>query len=113
MKRTNWDGMSIDELWTLREKVAETLVARIADEKNILKDRLKQLTRRFQTEQLRRQHGRRPYPRVLPKYRNPDQRSQTWAGRGKQPRWLTAELRSGKRIEDFLIAHQERGKDSR
>ncbi len=113
MKRTNWDRMSIDELSTLRDKVTETLVARIADEKNILEDRLKQLTRRFQTEQLRGQHGRRPYPRVLPKYRNPDQPSQTWAGRGKQPRWLTTQLRSGKRIEDFLIAHQGRGKHTR
>jgi DNA-binding protein H-NS len=113
MKRTNLDSISIDELWTLREKVAETLAARIADEKNILENRLRQLQQRFQTERFRGQHGRRPYPRVLPKYRNPDQPSQTWAGRGKQPRWLTAQLRSGKRAEDFLIAHQERGKRSR
>jgi DNA-binding protein H-NS len=38
-----------------------------------------------------------------PKYRNPDQPSETWAGRGKQPRWLVAQLRSGKRIDDFKI----------
>jgi DNA-binding protein H-NS len=107
MKRTSFDSMSIDELWTLRDKVAETLLARIADEKNILENRLRQLTQRFQAKRLRGRHGRRPYPRVLPKYRNPDRPSQTWAGRGKQPRWLTTQLRSGKRIEDFLIAHQE------
>jgi DNA-binding protein H-NS len=106
MKRTSLDSMSIDELWTLHEKVEETLAARIADEKNILENRLRQLTQRFQTERLRGRHSRRPYPRVLPKYRNPDQPSQTWAGRGKQPRWLTAQLRSGKRVEDFLIAHR-------
>ena len=29
--------------------------------------------------------------------------AETWAGRGKQPRWLVAQLRSGKRIEDFTI----------
>ncbi|MCK1655290.1 H-NS histone family protein [Bradyrhizobium sp. 149] len=42
--------------------------------------------------------GREPraYPRVLPKYQNPDRPSETWAGRGKQPRWVTAQLKSGK-----------------
>jgi DNA-binding protein H-NS len=105
MKRTNWESMSIDELWTLRDKMADTLVARIADQKSILENRLRQLTQRFHTKRLRGQRGRRPYPRVLPKYRNPDWPSQTWSGRGKQPRWLTAQLRSGKRVEDFLIAH--------
>jgi hypothetical protein len=29
--------------------------------------------------------------------------SETWAGRGKQPRWLTAQLRSGKLLDDFRI----------
>src|SRR5215467_8123932 len=109
MKELNFDSMSIDELWTLQNKVAETLAARIADEKSILEKRLSQLTRRFQTLRPLEQSGRRPYPRVLPKYRNPDQPSETWSGRGKQPRWLPAQLRSGKRIEDFLIAQRRGG----
>jgi DNA-binding protein H-NS len=46
---------------------------------------------------------RRPYPAVLPKFRNPDDPSQTWTGRGKQPRWLTAKLRSGKMVDEFRI----------
>ena len=29
--------------------------------------------------------------------------SETWAGRGKKPRWLTAQLKSGKRIDGFRI----------
>ena len=45
--------------------------------------------------------GRRPYPPVSPKYRNPDQPSETWAGRGKRPRWLVKQLKSGRRVEDF------------
>jgi DNA-binding protein H-NS len=39
----------------------------------------------------------------LPKYRNPSRPSETWAGRGKQPRWLTVQLESGKQIDDFRI----------
>jgi hypothetical protein len=35
--------MSIDELWDLRQKVAATLVAKIAAEKELIEDRLRQL----------------------------------------------------------------------
>ena len=40
---------------------------------------------------------RRPYPRVLPKFRNPLEPSETWSGRGKKPRWMTKLLKSGRR----------------
>lgn len=40
---------------------------------------------------------------VAPKYRNPANPDQTWAGRGKPPKWLAAELANGKTREDFLI----------
>lgn len=49
--------------------------------------------------------ARRPYPVVVPKYRNPEQPTETWAGRGKTPRWLTAQLKSGRRIDDFRIRY--------
>jgi hypothetical protein len=41
---------------------------------------------------------------VAPKYRNPENPTETWAGRGLKPRWLTAAIKSGKKAEDFLIA---------
>jgi DNA-binding protein H-NS len=41
---------------------------------------------------------------VAPKYRNPDNPSETWAGRGLKPRWLAAALKEGKKIENFTIA---------
>jgi DNA-binding protein H-NS len=47
--------------------------------------------------------ARRRYPQVFPKYRNPAEPSETWAGRGKKPRWLAAQLKSGKQIDDFRI----------
>jgi len=43
---------------------------------------------------------------VAPKYRNPDNPSETWAGRGLKPRWLTAALKSGTKLEHFAIAAQ-------
>ena len=41
--------------------------------------------------------------KVAPKYRNPKNRSETWAGRGAIPRWLAAEIKKGKKREDFAI----------
>jgi DNA-binding protein H-NS len=29
--------------------------------------------------------------------------AETWTGRGKQPRWLVAQLEKGAKLEDFLI----------
>lgn len=41
--------------------------------------------------------------KVAPKYRNPANPAETWAGRGKQPRWLAAYTGSGRKLEEFLI----------
>ncbi len=41
--------------------------------------------------------------KVAPKYRNPADPAETWTGRGKQPRWLAAQVAKGKKVEDFLI----------
>jgi DNA-binding protein H-NS len=41
--------------------------------------------------------------KVAPKYRNPKNRSETWAGRGAMPRWMAAQIKAGKKREDFAI----------
>ncbi len=41
--------------------------------------------------------------KVAPKYRNTSNPKETWAGRGKQPRWLSAETAKGRKLEEFLI----------
>jgi DNA-binding protein H-NS len=40
---------------------------------------------------------------VPPKYRNPADKAATWTGRGRQPLWLVAALKSGKKLDSFLI----------
>lgn len=40
---------------------------------------------------------------AAPKYANPADRSQTWTGRGRQPRWVVAALADGKALEDLAI----------
>jgi DNA-binding protein H-NS len=105
MKRNDYKTMSVDQLWIVHEKIAAMLSEKIISEKNSLENRLRQLNQGVHTAKANpdRERARRPYPTVFPKFRNPAQPSETWAGRGKQPRWLSAQLRSGKQIEDFRI----------
>jgi len=41
--------------------------------------------------------------KVAPKYRDPDNRRNTWSGRGSQPRWLAEKVARGHSAADFLI----------
>jgi DNA-binding protein H-NS len=100
-KHHNLKSMSVDELWAFHGIIESELTRKIAAEKARLDKRLRQLEQN--TTENNPSHARRPYPQVFPKYRNPAQPAETWAGRGKQPRWLTAQLRSGKNLDDFRI----------
>jgi DNA-binding protein H-NS len=37
------------------------------------------------------------------KYANPDNRTQTWTGRGRKRNWLVARLKKGGKMDDFAI----------
>jgi DNA-binding protein H-NS len=101
METHDLKSMSVDELWLLHEQVASELARKLAAEKARLDQRLRQLSSKICNGKMSR--TRRPYPRVFPKYINPAQPEETWAGRGKIPRWLTAQLKSGKKLDDFRI----------
>jgi DNA-binding protein H-NS len=103
MKPHDLESMSMDELWSLHEQVALVLTRKISAEKALLEQRLREIGQSTAGSAKKVSHARRPYPQVFPKYRNPTHPSETWAGRGKQPRWLTAQLRSGKKLDDFRI----------
>jgi DNA-binding protein H-NS len=103
MKSAYLKSISVDELWDLHEQVVAELAHKIAAEKATLADRLRRLGNVNVGASERATRTKRTYPKVFPKYRNPKNRSETWAGRGKQPRWLVAELRSGKKLDDFRI----------
>jgi DNA-binding protein H-NS len=95
MRRAELEKMDLDRLWTLHVEISEVLKEKISQERQRLIDRLKRLEQPVS--------GRRPYPQVRPKYRNPDDPAETWAGRGRCPRWLAKQLESGRRIDEFRI----------
>jgi DNA-binding protein H-NS len=99
----NLKSMSLDRLVELRDQVDSTLSAKVVDQRRSLESELSKLGR-FRgraTTSLGRGGARGS---VAPKYRNPQNPSETWAGRGLKPRWLVAAIKTGKKMDDFLIA---------
>lgn len=41
--------------------------------------------------------------KVAAQYENPADKTQTWTGRGRQPKWIVAAIESGKQLADFRI----------
>ncbi|HEY5505362.1 MAG TPA: H-NS histone family protein [Sedimentisphaerales bacterium] len=101
--------MSVDELWHIHEEIGKILLEKITSEKQELERRLLQLNPDKAVPA--GATGRRKYPAVVPKYCNPASPSETWSGRGKQPRWLVAQLRSGHKIEEFAISQAKPAKE--
>lgn len=115
-KKFDLAAMSVDEMWQLHEEIGKILSVRLTSEKRELEKRLAQLRRETESHRssdvgdqaAQPEHReRRKYPRVFPKYRNPELPSQTWSGRGKQPRWFADALKTGRSIEEFLIEKPE------
>jgi DNA-binding protein H-NS len=100
VKDRNLESMSTDELWNLHEQIRELLSTKLDAEKHELERRLAGLN--GQNE--RNKRARRPYPKVYPKFRNPDRPNETWSGRGRQPHWVTEQLKVGKKVDDLLIS---------
>lgn len=47
--------------------------------------------------------GRKTRKSAPPKYANPADRSLTWTGRGRRPRWVVDALAAGKELGDLAI----------
>jgi DNA-binding protein H-NS len=120
-KKFNLDAMSTDEMWQLHEEISRILSVKLTSEKRELEKRLARLRKEKEFPPVKELETpfedllseRRKYPRVLPKYQNPNVPAETWSGRGKRPRWLMAALKSGHTIEEFFISNAESNKKTR
>src|SRR5712664_373360 len=99
----NLKSMSIDKLSKLRSQIDAALSSKVIEERRTLQNELGKLERRA-TNGARVKGGRGGVRGpVAPKYRNPANPTETWAGRGLKPRWLAAALKSGRKLEHFSI----------
>jgi len=103
----NVDNLSYADLQKLKNQIEGTLVARQEQEKQVLKNKIRQLAKENGTtiEELFGLKGGKKggAAKVAVKYRNPANSSETWTGRGRAPKWLQAKLDAGAKKEQFLI----------
>ena len=121
------NAMSMPELLKLRGQIQTALARKIEREREELQAQIDQLSALDLTGGGSRSGVRRGRPprgsarsrrgngkahplkgrSVAPKYRDPENPSQTWAGRGQAPRWLTAYEAQGRKRDEFLIGATE------
>jgi DNA-binding protein H-NS len=90
----NLNGLSLKELKDLQSQVAKA-IASFEDRKK--KEALADLEELTGAPVVRR---RAP---ASAKYANPADKSDTWSGRGRKPRWFIAALAEGQQPEDLAI----------
>jgi len=101
MPALNLRNMNVDALLDLRSQIDGQLASRRSD----LQKQLARLQRAGNEAPHVVANGRTSAMKgvkVKPKYRDA-KTGDTWAGRGVQPRWLTAALKAGKKLDDYLI----------
>jgi DNA-binding protein H-NS len=105
MATMNLRGMDVDALLSLRAEIDKKL----SEKRSELEKQLSRLglesnsggharaARGWGSGRRSAMKGRK----VAPKFRGPG--GETWAGRGARPRWLTALIKEGRKIDEFAI----------
>jgi DNA-binding protein H-NS len=103
MATVNVDKMSLKELLDLEAKVQRAIGVARDREKAEVKQAMAALAekRGFSVSELYGGRGRGKANAA--KFVNPDNRSETWTGRGRKPNWLVAKLKKGANMSDFAI----------
>jgi len=96
-------SMPIAKLRDLREQVDAAINAKLGERRREIESELSKLARFDGRTKGAKFGGRGRKGPVAPKYRNPENPAETWAGRGLKPRWLSAAVKGGKKLDDFLI----------
>lgn len=99
------DKLSLKELKSLQSQVAAS-IAGFEDRKK--KEAVAELEEKarslgFSLNELLDVAKSRKLVPAKPKYANPANRTQTWTGRGRKPRWAEAALKAGKSLDDLAL----------
>jgi H-NS histone C-terminal domain len=90
-------SMSVDALLSLRDNIGRVLAERTGE--------LRRQLQRMGGGSSSSLAGTRSRSggKIAPKYRDPENPQNTWAGRGAIPRWMAEKIDEGAKREDFLI----------
>src|SRR6516162_11705357 len=101
----NIENMSYAELAAMQARIEKAKAERQNSERAALRQTMSDMAKEhgFDLQDLFGSR-RRGKGSVAIKYRDPQNPANTWTGRGRTPRWMTAAMRGGKaKKEDFLI----------
>lgn len=106
----NVDKMSLKELVDLEAKVQKALANARDRERSALKEKMAELAKNhgFSVNELfggvRGARGAAKGKSLgVAKYANPENRADTWTGRGRKPNWLVDRLKKGAKLNDFAL----------
>ena len=103
----NIENMSFAELAAMQARIERAKVEKQGAERAALREKLTVMAKEagFDIRDLFNGSGKGRRVKVAVKYRDPKNAQNTWTGRGRMPRWLTAATKGGKaKKEDFLAA---------
>jgi DNA-binding protein H-NS len=108
----NLASMGVEALIKLRDDIGTMLSQKTSE--------LKKQLQRLEGGGWAERRGRGPAKgrslkggKLPPKYRDTQDPSLVWAGRGARPRWMEERIKDGAKQEDFLIAGGETARTSR
>jgi DNA-binding protein H-NS len=106
MAAINVDKLPLKELLDLEMRVKKAIVSARERERNEVRQEMMAIAAKRGlsiSEVFGAGRSTKAGGKVAVKFRNPDNPTDTWTGRGTQPKWLVAALKKGAKLEDFAL----------
>ena len=112
-EQVDLEGMTDEQLRALQARIGQLLDERVRSQldeyRRIARGAGYEITLTKIGEEGRRRRGQTGgredrRSEIAPKYRNPENPSETWTGRGREPKWMQHQIATGKSRDDFLIS---------
>lgn len=101
----NLDDLSLKDLKDLQTRVGKAISTFVDRNRRAALAEIEEIARAkgFSLSELTGLAAPRKRAPAVAKYANPADKSDTWSGRGRKPRWFVAALNAGKSPEDLSI----------
>jgi DNA-binding protein H-NS len=109
MNLDKFKNLALEELVELKNEIEALIKNKQKEQKKNLINEFKEKAAKLglsledvmgsETSKTRKSKGQK----VAPKYKNPNDPSETWTGRGRKPKWVEEQLKKGKKLEDLAI----------
>lgn len=115
MEKISLETLNLKELLSLEESVKKIIAQRRDAQRALVRQQVEEFIEGmgFSVDDLFVKSWVTANPRnidqrrfVAPKYRNPEDSSETWTGRGRKPKWVEKALKKGLTLEAITISKE-------